>query len=240
MVAGSQKSRPELHRLEASDNRGLIESLILPERLIPDRRGYIPSRSSGVPKQFLTVVSSVFPARSLYSRIDGLAWDFKVVSAGSWEQLLAAPPRLPQAAGPTAPRALLRRMLAAGIDENFKQEPGDAVASAAPSVQPSGPQGKPSLVASTLTDLAFLLDRKELLDVDACSSMTPNRWSLLVNAFRFVPFFTRKVWLGNGGAPRTGRGTGKRTLGALFDMYLPAHEKSRRQSPCSKIACRWP
>ena len=29
---------------------------------------------------------------------------------------------------------------------------------------------------------------------------------------RFVRFFTRRVWLGNGGAPRTGRGTGKRPL----------------------------
>ncbi|CAE7417491.1 unnamed protein product, partial [Symbiodinium pilosum] len=123
----------EWYRMEAgTDTSGLIESLIAPERFIPDRRGAVPSRS-------------------VYSYVEGLPRDF-------------------QAAGPTASRALLRRMLAAAVDDKFKE-------------------GKPnSLVADALADLTFLLDRKE-----------------------FVRFFTRRVWLGNGGAPRTGRGTGKRS-----------------------------
>ena len=37
---------------------------------------------------------------------------------------------------------------------------------------------------------------------------------------RFVPFFTRKIWLGKGGAPRTGRGTGKRSLGVITGSWL--------------------
>ncbi|CAE7440432.1 CPK1 [Symbiodinium sp. KB8] len=90
------------------------------------------------------------PSQSLYSRVEGLPRDF-------------------EAAGPTAPRAILRRLLAAGIDEEFRE-------------------GKESLVSSALADLAFLLDRRE-----------------------FVPFFTRKIFRGKGGAPRTGRGTGKRS-----------------------------
>lgn len=113
------------------DTSGLVESFLLPERLIPDRRGSVPSQS-------------------LYSRVEGLPRDF-------------------EAAGPTAPRAILRRLLAAGIDEEFRE-------------------GKESLVSSALADLAFLLDRRE-----------------------FVPFFTRKIFRGKGGAPRTGRGTGKRS-----------------------------
>ncbi|CAE6913395.1 unnamed protein product [Symbiodinium natans] len=122
----------EWYQMEAgSDESGLIASFILPERLIPDRRGSVPRRS-------------------LYSRIEGLPRDF-------------------EAPGPTAPRALLRRLLTAGIDEEFRE-------------------GKPSMVTRALGDLTYLLDRKE-----------------------FVPFFTRTIWRGKGGAPTTGRGTGKRT-----------------------------
>lgn len=72
--------------------------------------------------------------------------------------------------GPTAPRALLRRMLLAAMDKDFLEAQG------------------PSLVSKSLADLAFLLDRKE-----------------------FIPFHTRRTRCRRGGAPHTGRGTGKRS-----------------------------
>jgi len=71
--------------------------------------------------------------------------------------------------GPTVPRALLRRMCLAAMDQNFLE-------------------GKPSLLAKSLAELAFLLDRKE-----------------------FIPFHTRKIRIRRGGPPTTGRGTGKRS-----------------------------
>eukprot|EP00434_Breviolum_minutum_P021510 symbB.v1.2.018982.t1/scaffold1531.1/size113404/1 len=71
--------------------------------------------------------------------------------------------------GPTVPRALLRRMSLAAMDRNFLE-------------------GKPSLLAKSLAELAFLLDRKE-----------------------FIPFHTRKIRIRRGGPPTTGRGTGKRS-----------------------------
>ncbi|CAK8994228.1 Hypothetical protein SCF082_LOCUS3842, partial [Durusdinium trenchii] len=90
------------------------------------------------------------PTRSIYAQVPHLAIG-------------------PESPGPVAPRALLRRLLLAAIDENFIQ-------------------GKKSLVADSLADLAFLLDKEE-----------------------FIPFYTRRIFLRRGGRPTYGLGTGKRS-----------------------------
>ncbi|CAJ1392409.1 unnamed protein product [Effrenium voratum] len=83
--------------------------------------------------------------------------------------IFSTPVLAPDFEGPVEPRALLRRLLTAALDEKFFK-------------------GEPSLVSQALADLAFLLDRKE-----------------------FVRFYTRLIRSRRGGAPTTGRGTGKRS-----------------------------
>eukprot|EP00913_Durusdinium_trenchii_P023707 g22268.t1 len=124
----------------SKDLPGLINAYCLPERRILDRPGGIPTR----------IRQQGTSHESIYAQVPHLAIG-------------------PESPGPVAPRALLRRLLLAAIDENFIQ-------------------GKKSLVADSLADLAFLLDKEE-----------------------FIPFYTRRIFLRRGGRPTYGLGTGKRS-----------------------------
>ena len=201
-----------------TDTSGLIESLIAPERFIPDRRGAVPSRTSialhlmwftlfyraGVCTPMSRACPETFRYHSQVRRAFALCMS------------------LHEAAGPTASRALLRRMLAAAVDDKFKEEPVPPVSNQALGelrVFPGQAQQLGSRCAGRfdVPPGPKRATRQVLVSFDVSAELCRAADQTSV---RFVRFFTRRVWLGNGGAPRTGRGTGKRPLVVQYASHF--------------------